>query len=464
VRAGSPAEAATGDDAWLRAMLDAEAALARAQARLGLVPAAAAGTITRVAADTGAFDARGIAVASRGAAHPVVALVQALTTAVAAADPAAADFVHRGSTAQDILDTATMLVARRTLALVTADLERTAAALARLAGAHRDTLLPARTLTQHAVPTTFGLKAAGWLQGVLDALERLRALHDGGLPIELGGAGGTLAGYLEYARTDAPDSPLTRPERHVAELFEAYAAETGLAVPIAPWHTVRTPLADLAAGLTLTAGVLGKFAADVQVLSRTEVQEAAEPAAPGRGASSAMPQKVNPVLATLVRQAAAQVPLLAAVVTQSLIAEDERPAGAWHAEWQPLRECLRLTGGAARTAAELAAGLTVDPGRMRANLALSGAGVVTERLAVVLAPHLGRTAAKTAVTSACHEARTGNCSLAAVLAGIPAVGGLFARAELDALADPAAYTGAAAALVDRVLERYRRMVAPPPGA
>ncbi|MBT2446402.1 3-carboxy-cis,cis-muconate cycloisomerase [Streptomyces sp. ISL-43] len=457
VRAGTPIEPVTGDLAWLQAMLDAETALARAQARMGLVPPAAAETITKTGR-AGEFDLRALAEAARGAANPVVGVVQALTAAVADADPAAADYVHRGSTSQDVLDTATMLVAARALQVITADLERTADALAVLAAEHRDTPAAGRTLTQHAVPTTFGLKAAGWLQGVLDALERLRALQRGGLPVELGGAAGTLAGYLEYARIDAPDGAAGDPARYVAELFGAYADELGLAVPVAPWHTARTPLADLAAALTLTSGVLGKIAVDVQSLSRTEVAEVSEPSAPGRGVSSAMPQKVNPVLATLIRSAAAQVPLLAVGVAQALLAEDERPAGAWHAEWQPLRECLRLVGGAAHTAAELTAGLRVDADRMAHNLRLTGALIVAERLAAVLAPVLGKAAAKAVVTRACLESAASGRPLGELLSREPEIAARFTRAELDSFADPARYTGAAGALVDRVLARHRELV------
>src|SRR3954469_9109534 len=196
VRAGTPAEASTGDEAWLRAMLDAEAALARAQARLGTVPAWAADAIT-AAASSARIDVVELARGSRATANPVVGLVKALTSAV---DASAAEYVHRGSTSQDILDTAMMLVADRTLRPLAADLDATAEALAELAREHRDTTMPGRTLTAHAVPTTFGLKAAGWRQLVLDAAVRIRHVLDGGLPVSLGGAAGTLAAYVEYAR------------------------------------------------------------------------------------------------------------------------------------------------------------------------------------------------------------------------------------------------------------------------
>lgn len=444
VRAGTPVEAATGDAAWLQAMLDAEAALARAQARLGTVPGTAADSITR-AARAGHLDLRALALAARETANPVVGLVKALTLHVAEQDPQAAEYVHRGSTSQDILDTATMLVAHRALGLLRADLTRIAKALAHLADRHRDTLMAGRTLSLHAVPTTFGLKAAGWRQLVLDADRRVEHVRRN-LPVSLGGAAGTLAGYLEYARLEGTDDP-----GYPGRLTAAYADETGLARPALPWHTLRTPLADLAAALSFTTGALGKIATDVLTLTRTEIAELGEPAPAGRGASSAMPQKRNPVLATLVRSAALQVPHLAAGLTQSLLSEDERAAGVWQAEWQFLREALRLTGGAAHTAVELAEGLTVHTGRMRENLGRTGAGIVSERLAAVLAPRLGKAAAKALLTAATLEADRSGRPLHAVLADAPELKGRCTEAELTALCDPADYTGAAGALTDRAL-------------
>ncbi|WP_367129052.1 3-carboxy-cis,cis-muconate cycloisomerase [Saccharothrix sp. HUAS TT1] len=440
VRAGTPVEALVSDEAWVQAMLDAEAALARAQAELGTVPRSAAEAITR-AARVEAFDVRALAVASRETANPVVGLVQALTAAV---DADAAPHVHRGSTSQDVFDTGAMLVARRVLRAIRADLGRCADALTDLAREHRDTPMVGRTLALHAVPTTFGLKAAGWRQSVLDADRRLAAVADA-LPVSLGGAAGTLAGYLVHA------GPLDDPAAYAERLVEAFAAETGLAAPPLPWHAARAPLADLAAALALTAGVLGKIAVDVQSLARTEVGEVAEPHRPGRGGSSAMPHKRNPVLTTLLRSAALQVPPLATAVTQCLLAEDERSAGAWHAEWLPLRECLRLTGGAAHTAVELAEGLEVRPERMRRNLDLTGGQVVSERIAALLAPHLGRAEAKRLLAhwSALAD-RTGR-SLADVLADAPEPAGSVDPADRADWCDPTRYTGAAGSMVDRAL-------------
>ncbi|MFD0689575.1 3-carboxy-cis,cis-muconate cycloisomerase [Actinomadura fibrosa] len=344
VRAGTEAEAATGDAACLAAMLDAEAALARAQAKLGIIPADAAELIARAAA-SGRIDLADVARRARGAGNPVVPLVADLREL---AGPAG-EHVHRGATSQDIVDTAAMLVAARTRRAALAHLDRALDALSGLAERHRGTPMAGRTLGRQALPTTFGAKAAGWLLGVLEARDRLAAVP---LPVQLGGAAGTLNAYGDQG----------------LDLVTAFAAETGLAEPLLPWHTRRTPVAELAAALALTAGALGKVGTDVWLLAQSEVDEVAEAAGPGRGGSSAMPHKRNPALATLVRSAALQVPAYAQVVLAAQAAPLERPAGEWHAEWQPLRECLRLTGGAAETAAELLSGLEVRPERMRANL------------------------------------------------------------------------------------------------
>ncbi|MCC9711593.1 3-carboxy-cis,cis-muconate cycloisomerase [Streptomyces sp. MNU76] len=451
VRAGTPVEAAVGDAAWLQAMLDAEAALARAQARCGTVPAWAAAAIT-AAARAERLDVRQVALAARETANPVVPLIAALTAAVARDAPHAVEYVHRGSTSQDIFDTGAMLVAARALRLITADLRTVAGTLAPLAAEHRDTVMAGRTLALHAVPTTFGLKAAGWRQLVLDAVERLERVLGEGLPVSLGGAAGTLAGYAPYGGGGRPAAADTDPAGLLDTLLPAFAAETQLAVPALPWHALRTPVADLGAALACTTGALGKIAADVLVLARTEIGEVAESAAEGRGVSSAMPHKRNPVLATLIRSAALQVPALATVLAQCLPAEDERSAGVWHAEWQPLRECLRLTGGAAHTAVELVRGLTVRPERMRANLAATGGQLVSERIAAALAPHLGRAAAGQLLAAASLRAADTARPLAEILAEHPDVQRLFTPRALARLLDPADYTGAAAALVDRALK------------
>jgi 3-carboxy-cis,cis-muconate cycloisomerase len=449
VSAGTEVTALTSDRAYLRALLDAEAARARAQARLGAVPPPAAAAITAAitaAARTDRIDLAAIAERVRGGGNPVIPLVPELTAAVRELDPDAARYVHSGATSQDILDTALMVLSRRALGVIGADLDRTAAALGRLAARHRDTPAVGRTLSQHAVPTTFGLRAAGWYELAATAAGRVRALA-ATLPVSLGGAAGTLAGYVEQARLRSVVDD--DPSSFVDGLVAAYAAETGLAEPVLPWHTLRVPVADLGATLALVTGALGKFAVDVLGMARTEVGEVAEPAGEGRGGSSAMAQKRNPVLATLIRSAALQVPALAAVLAQSMLAEDERPAGSWHAEWQPLRDCLRLAGGAAATAAELAEGLVVFPDRLRANLELTGSAILSERLVAVLGAALGKSAAEELLARATAEAERTGRPLAAVLAAVP--GNDLTEAELAALLDPLRYLGAAGHLVDRAL-------------
>ncbi|MET9381209.1 3-carboxy-cis,cis-muconate cycloisomerase [Streptomyces sp. NPDC002928] len=427
--AGSPAASATGDTAYLRALLDAEAALTRAQAALGLAPAAAATAVTE-AADGAGFDVRDLALRARAGGNPVIPLVADLTKAVG---EEYGPYVHRGATSQDIMDTATMLVAVRTLGPVLADLARTERALAGLAAGHRDTAMPGRTLTQHAVPTTFGLKAAGWRSLVLDARDRLTAVRDR-LPAQLGGAAGTLAAFSVYGADDALALPA------------AYARELGLREPLLPWHTLRTPIADLAGGLAFAAGALGKVATDVLTLARTEIGEVAEGSG---GGSSAMPHKANPVRSTLIAAAARRAPQLAATLYGSLVAEDERPAGAWHAEWEPLRELLRLVGGTARDAAELTEGLRVQPDVMRRHLGLTHGLIVSERLSAELAGVLGRARAKELLTDLARRTYSERRTLAELLAEEPELKDV----DLDELTDPARYTGSAGALTDRALER-----------
>ena len=448
--AGDAAAGLVSDRAWAAAMAEAEAALAGAQAELGLIPAPAAQAIIRAAVRLRPGLAR-LAAGTRSAANPAGTLATMLTEAVAAADPASAAYVHRGATSQDILDSAAMLVCARALAVLAARLRATADGLAGLAARHRDTPMAGRTLTQHGVPTTFGLKAAGWLSLVLDAADRVGAVLDHGLPASLGGAAGTLAASAEYAARSGP--PVPGGELALASRF---AVRLGLADPPVPWHAARTPVADVAAAACVTAGALGKLAADVLVLGRTEVGEVSEPAGPGRGGSSAMPHKRNPVLAVGIAAAARQIPPLALVLFGAMAAEDERPPGAWQAEWQPLRECLRLLLGAAASAAELSAGLQVHPAAMSRNLSLTGAAVVSERIAAALAPQLGTERARQLAAEIASPADgDGGPPAQRLAAAVAAAGGRLTPGEAADLLDPARYTGAAGPLTDRILARYR---------
>jgi 3-carboxy-cis,cis-muconate cycloisomerase len=345
---------ATADRAWLAAMLAAEAALAQAQAELGLVPAAAAAAIGRAgAADR--YDLAALGRAAAGPGNPVLPLVQALRAAVGEEH---APYVHAGATSQDILDTAAMLVSRDALGELRADLGGAATAAARLAREHRDTPMAGRTLLQYGMPTTFGLVAAGWLDALHSTGERLGEVSGRVLAVQLGGAVGT------HDRWPGAG----------AALVERYAAGLGLAVPRLPWHTNRTRIGELAGALGVAAGVAGKIARDVTLLASSELGEVSE-AAPG--ASSAMPHKRNPVASVCALAGAMQAPGLVSTLLATMVQEHQRAAGAWQAEWRPLRELLITAGSAAAWLHECLAGLIVHPEAMRQNLTrLAGAGAV----------------------------------------------------------------------------------------
>jgi 3-carboxy-cis,cis-muconate cycloisomerase len=322
---------AVSDEAWLRAMLRAEGALRTVEARAGLVSGDAPAEPR--------LDAAALAEQGRSAGNPVEPLVRALRERD--------EHAHWGATSQDIMDTAAALVARHAGGLVAAELAEASVACARLAEAHRGTVMAARTLLQQAVPTTFGLKAAGWLVGLVHARERLLAAH---LPVQLGGAGGTLASLGERG----------------TEIARAYAEELDLPEPVVPWHTRRLPVAELGAALAVAAGWCGKIALDVALLAQTEVGEVRE--AEG-GVSSTMPHKRNPVGAVVVRACAEHVRAGAGVLFRAIEQEHERAAGAWHTEWKALSDALAYAGGAASRLRELLDGLEVDAEQMRANVA-----------------------------------------------------------------------------------------------
>jgi len=351
--------------AWLVAMLDAEAALAGACADAGVVPAAAAETIALVCADAGRFDEKQLGVLAAETGNPVVGLVAAIRAAVP--DDVAA-YVHCGATSQDIVDTAAMLIARRAIAAVSADLDGCAESAAALTEQHRDTPMVARTLLQQAVPTTFGLKTALWLHGLTKAGLNLRRIQQE-LPAQLGGAAGTLAGY------PAPGSGL-----HTAH---AYAARLGLVNPQLPWHTLRYPIGDLAGALATTAGILGKIALDLVLLGQNEVGEITL-SDDGRGGSSTIAHKRNPVAAIAARSAAKRAPGLTATLFASMEQEHERAAGAWHAEWPTLSELLICVGSAAAWLRDALDSFDVDEDRMAANLtALDSAATAGSAVALV---------------------------------------------------------------------------------
>jgi len=372
VLARGGARAAVGDDAWLEAMLEVEAALARACAGAGVIPAEHADAIAR-ACRPELFDVAAIGAEAANVGNPAEPLVRALRAQVGGA---AAEDVHRGATSQDVVDSAAMLVARRALEPALGDLGGAASAAAGLAETHRATPIIGRTLMQRAVPTTFGLKAAGWLVALDESAARLGAVRPAA---QLGGAAGDLA-----ALGGAGPDVLAR-----------FARELGLEEPVLPWHTDRTRIVELAGALGEACGAAAKVAGDVVLLAQTEIGEVRE-GVEGRGGSSAMAHKRNPVAAISARAAARQAPGLVATLLAAMEQEHERAAGAWHAEWPALRALLTFTGSAAAWLRDCLENLEVDVDRMRANLgdadadATAAVGPASELIDRALAAHRAR--------------------------------------------------------------------------
>ena len=428
------------DQDWLRAMLDAEAALARAAERAGLAVAGAGAAVTAVARAE-QFDVAEIGRQAVLTGNPVPAVVRALSALLAAGAQAA---VHVGATSQDIIDTAVMLLAKRAIAAIGADLATAADKAAELARGHGGTVMAGRTLLQQAVPVTFGLVAAGWLTGIDEARRELDRFGATRLAVQYGGAAGTLASL----GTNGP---------RVAALL---ADELGLAEPALPWHTDRLRIVQLAAALAGVCAALGKVARDVTLLAQTEVAEVAEGSEDSRqGGSSAMPHKRNPVASVLVLACTRRAPGLLAALAAAAEQEHQRAAGAWHAEWETLSDLLRLTGSAASWSATLLSGLRVDAARMRANLEASGGLLMAEHVAAELAPTVGRLTAHDLVATAATRAGGTGYGLIAALLDDPDVaaalrGAGIGEAELAAAVDPAGYLGASAEFVGRALAAH----------
>jgi 3-carboxy-cis,cis-muconate cycloisomerase len=338
------------------------------------------------------------------------------------------------------MDTGLMLQMRDALGLLDADLVRVTTALARLAHTHRGTLMAGRTWLLHAQPTTFGLKAAGWLDAVDRDRARLREWRARGLAVQLGGAVGTLAAFGPSGMTVAA----------------ALAEELDLACPTLPWHAHRDRVAEAATTLGLLVGTLGKIARDLSLMTQTEVGEAFEPDAPGRGGSSSMPHKRNPIGCATVLAAAVRVPALVSVMLSAMVQEHERGLGAWHAEWETLPHIGALAGGAAAHMAHVVEGLEVDAARMRSNLDATAGQIYASTVAAALAPAVGALAAQRLVEQSCRRAVAERRHLREVLAEDPGVREHLAGAALDRLFDPVEAVGLAWALVDKVLD-LRRM-------
>jgi len=469
--------ALTGDRAVLAAILKVESAWAAVLDEAGLAPAGSAAVVA-AAADVQRYDVGGLAVRAQGGGNPVIPLLADLREQVRNLDTAglgAVRAVHTSLTSQDVLDSALMVLAAGAIRELLAELRSATAALAGLAETHGHTLCVARSLTQHSLPYTFGLRAAQWFSGLAAAAGRLEALE---LPVQTGGAAGTLAsGTVLIGGTGPAAETLAAGTLSPFDLADRLAARLGLAPVPAPWHTNRLAVTSLGDALAAVTDAAGKVAADVLFLSRPEVAEVAEPRVAGRGVSSAMPQKQNPVLSVLIRSAALQAPALAAQLHLAAANfNDERPDGAWHSEWAALRQLLRLALGAAVQLRELAEGMAVFPGAMRRNLELGGPLLLSEAVNAAVAPLLDAAVLDGAVLDGSGAdpgaARTGKQRLQAVVdetlrapaaeqadtyrallrAAVPEE--LLSDTRLEELLNPANYLGQAVEISRRILAAY----------
>ncbi|MGC2493761.1 3-carboxy-cis,cis-muconate cycloisomerase [Candidatus Binatus sp.] len=421
------------DKAHLQFMLDVEAALARAESKLGLIPAPIADAIGR-AARVENLRLDYIADSTRRVGYPVVAIVKELGRI---AGDEAARYIHLGATTQDILDTALVLQLRRAFAIVRRDLIAIARALADSAVKFRDVPIAGRTHLQHAVPTTFGLKCAMWASPLVTHLERLDQAAPRILVVQFGGAAGTLAAL-------GAEGPA---------VVEALAHELALGVADVPWHAQRDRFAEAAALLALICGSLSKFALDMTLMMQTEVGEVSEPHEEGRGGSSTMPQKRNPIASEYIIGATRAVQALVPVMFGSMIADHERATGPWQSESLALPQCVALTACALAHARSIAEGMTVDTERMRRNLEMTSGLIMAEAIATALVDRLGRAAADAAVARACDKSIAERVPLAEVLRNDSELRPLLTDAEIERLIDPAQYLGSAGAFIDRVVAR-----------
>jgi 3-carboxy-cis,cis-muconate cycloisomerase len=429
---GSDAMRAVFDErAYFQRMLDVEAALARVQARLGIIPADAAEAITR-AARVENLVSEELAASARNVGYPVVGLVAGLSRAAGEAG----GWTHWGATTQDIMDTAMVLQVRDGLALIRTALAGMVAALIAQAERHRHTVMAGRTHLQQALPITLGLKCAVWAQPLITHIDRLDALRRRVEQVSFAGAAGTLASLGDKG----------------IAVMEGLAAELDLVAPAAPWHVSRDGFAETVAFLGLVCGSLAKLATDVILLAQTEVGELAEPYVAGRGSSSTMPQKRNPIASEYILAAARTVHALMPVMFGAMAADHERATGPWQAEILALPQAFVLTHGALQHAGAIAEGMVVDERRMRRNLDLTGGLIVAEAVMMGLAPHIGRGEAHHVVKHACDIALAEQVPLADALARDPAVANRLDRAAIERLTDPAHYLGSTGAFIDRVLK------------
>jgi 3-carboxy-cis,cis-muconate cycloisomerase len=417
------------DESVLRAMLDFEGALARAEAHVGIIPKNVADTITALAKPD-SFDVPALAVAAFRAGTPAIPLVKALTDQVRKSNAEAARFVHWGATSQDVMDSAMSLLLKRAEPILIGDLLRLEKALQALSQRHKDSVIVGRTLLQAAPPLTFGLKAAGWLASVRRGRHRLQNGLDDAAVLQFGGASGTLASLGDQGTA----------------VIEGLSVELGLRAPSAgPWHTQRDQLASMICACGVLTGSLGKMARDIALLMQNEVGEASEPGSEGRGGSSTMPNKRNPTACSLALAAAYRVPGLVASFLSTMAQEHERGVGGLQAEWPVVAAVVQLTGVAVASMAEVAEGLSVDTEKMRVNIEETHGLIFAERAMMLLGPNLGRDVAHKILEGAARRSVKEGRNLAAVLAEIPEVTAHLTGADLKELETPEKYLGSAEA-------------------
>jgi 3-carboxy-cis,cis-muconate cycloisomerase len=432
---GTPAMRAVFEDqALLARYTEVEVALARVQGRLGVIPAAAAGEIA-ARCDAGKLDLERLKSETEVVGYPILPLVRQLASQCGEAGR----YLHWGATTQDIMDTAVVLQIREALALIDADLSGLRSILVRQAHRYRDTPMAGRTHLQQALPITFGYKLAIWLAMLDRHAERLGQLRPRVLVGQFAGAAGTLASLGDRG----------------LEVQKALMQELKLAQPVATWHAARDGFAEAVNFLGLLTGSLGKIAFDVMLMASTEVGEVSEPFVQGRGASSTMPQKRNPISSELILACAKAVRQHAGLMLDAMVQDYERATGPWHAEWIALPEAFLLTGGALHQAKFMLNGLIVDEARMRRNLDMTNGLIVAEAAMMGLAPHLGRNEAHDLVYDACRVVAGKGGRLADALAAMPEVSKHLDRKALEKLTDPANYLGAAREMVDRVVGNRR---------
>jgi 3-carboxy-cis,cis-muconate cycloisomerase len=429
-----PMRAVCDDAAQLQNMLDFEAALARAEAATGVIPQSAVEEIAR-ACKAAEFDLAALAEAATRSGNLAIPLVQALTANVAKSDAEAARYVHWGATSQDVIDSAAMLTLRGAIDVLLIDLDRAVAGFAKLARQHRDTAVVARTWLQHALPMPFGLKLAEYAAALARSRRRVRRLREETLALQFGGAAGTLAALGDKGIVVA----------------ERLAQELQLPLPEAPWHTHRDRIAEAASVLAILTGSCGKIARDVSLMMQTDVAEAFEPAGEGRGGSSTMPHKRNPVAAPTALAAATMAPNLAATIFAAQVQDHERSAGPWHAEWPTLPTLLLVTSGALAAIVDIAEGLEVDVARMRSNLDATHGLIMAEAVTMALAVRVGKSDAHHLVEAASKKAIAEKMHLRDVLTKDPKVAAELAADQIAKLFEPMAYQGASQALIDRLL-------------